>query len=82
MKSLLFIGGYLGFVFGLAFSFLRKEAWLECVWHGGLTALLVASVLPCWGLAWKKYWEQSLPSRQYPSDSLLSTSTQPTTSKS
>jgi hypothetical protein len=82
MKSLLLIGGYLGFAGGVAFSFIQKESWLACLEHGATAAILASVMLPWLDRAWQKHCEELASDRQSSSDSLLSTSTQPKTSKS
>jgi hypothetical protein len=74
MKSPLFIGGYLGFAFGIAFSVIQKESWLASIWHGALTAILASVLLPWIERAWRKHSE--MLSADSTSNSLLSTSTQ------
>jgi hypothetical protein len=82
MKSLLLIGGVLGFLGGFVFSFIQKEPWLACLWHGGLSAFLSSLLLTWWSEAWSQNMKDSTPERQNASGTMLSTSTHPNTSQS
>jgi hypothetical protein len=81
MKSLLLTGGILGFVCGFAFSFIHKEAWPVCLWHGGLSAFLASVLLAWWNQVWNESLKDAAADRQHTSETLLSTtSTHPKTS--
>ena len=60
MKSLLLVGGALGWVVGMGFSYSRGNGWPACFWHGCLAAYLTALLMRWWGLAWRKSLAQSL----------------------
>ena len=64
MKSLLLVGGALGWVVGMGFSYSRGNAWPACFWHGCLAAYLTALLMRWWGRAWRKSLEQSLQERE------------------
>jgi hypothetical protein len=82
MKSLLLTGGILGFACGFAFSFLHKEPWLTCLERGGLSAFFTSLLLVWWDRAWNDKINDAPSNRQNASDTLLSTSTHPKTSRS
>jgi hypothetical protein len=64
MRSLLLLGGLLGFVIGLAFSWAQQSPWPSCLWHACAAAYLAGFVLRWWGHAWRKSLEQSFLERQ------------------
>jgi len=82
MKSLMLIGGFLGFALGITFSLIQRESLQACLGHGCLAALLAGLLLSCWGLACRKNRADVASDRQNVSEPLLSTSTHPNTSKS
>jgi hypothetical protein len=83
MKSLLIIGGFLGFAFGITFSLTQKESLQACFWHGCLAAFFASLLLPWWGRAWRKYnLADAASDRQDTPNPLLSASTHPKSSKS
>jgi hypothetical protein len=82
MKSLLLIGGFLGFAFGITFSLVQREALQACLWHGCVAAFSAGLLLPWWGRAWAKNLTDTTSEGQDASAPLLSPSTHPKTSKS
>ena len=54
MKSLILIGGLLGFGIGFAFSWLQENAWPSTLWHACLSAYLTGLLFQWWGRAWLK----------------------------
>ena len=64
MKSLMLIGGLLGFGIGLAFSWAESADWPACLWHGCLAAYLTALLMRWWGSAWRKSLEEAMHERQ------------------
>ncbi|MDB6022588.1 MAG: hypothetical protein JWQ04_2445 [Pedosphaera sp.] len=64
MKSLLLIGGILGFGIGLLFSWAQASEWPACLWHACLAAYLTALLMRWWGTAWRKNLEAALQERQ------------------
>jgi hypothetical protein len=54
MKSLLLIGGLLGFGIGFAFSWMKENAWPSILWHACLSAYLTGLLMRWWGRAWIK----------------------------
>ena len=64
MKSLLLVGGVLGWGVGMGFSLSRGNAWSTSFWHGCLAAYLSALLMRWWGRAWRKSLEQSLLQRE------------------
>jgi hypothetical protein len=64
MKSLLLIGGLLGFGIGFAFSWMRENAWPSTLWHACLSAYLTGLLLRWWGRAWFKSLNASINERR------------------
>jgi len=64
MKSLLLVGGALGWAVGMGFSYSQGHALPTCFWHGCLAAYLTALLMRWWGRAWRKSLEQSLQERE------------------
>jgi hypothetical protein len=64
MKSLLLMGGLLGFGIGLLFSWAEESPWPSCLWHACLAAYLTGLLMRWWGSAWRKSLESSLRERQ------------------
>jgi hypothetical protein len=64
MKSLLLVGGLLGWVVGVGFSYSRGNSWPTSFWHGCLAAYASALLMRWWGRAWRKNLEQSLQERE------------------
>jgi hypothetical protein len=54
MKSLLLLGGLLGFSIGLLFSWAEESPWPACLWHACLAAYLTAILMRWWGDAWRR----------------------------
>jgi hypothetical protein len=82
MKSLLLVGGLLGWSLGMGFSVLQGDSWPECLWHGGLAAYLTALLMRWWGRAWRKSLEQSVQERDEAEDAILPAASTPNTSRS
>jgi hypothetical protein len=64
MKSLLLVGGLLGWGVGVGASSLQGDAWATCFWHGCLAAYLTALLMRWWGRAWRTSLQQSLQERE------------------
>ena len=64
MKSLLLIGGLLGFATGLFFSWLQESSWPASLWHASLAAYLTALLMRWWGHAWQRSLASALHERQ------------------
>jgi hypothetical protein len=64
MKSLLLIGGLLGFAIGLLFSWAEQSSGATCLWHACLAAYLTSILMRWWGGAWRNGLEESLRERQ------------------
>ena len=64
MKSLLLIGGLLGFGIGLLFSWAEESPWPACLWHACLAAYLTGILMKWWGGAWRKNLQAALRERQ------------------
>jgi hypothetical protein len=77
MKSLLLVGGVLGFGAGLALSLIQEEAWPTCLWHGSVGAYVSAMLMRWWGQAWQRNLEQALLERENTPPPLLPTPTPP-----
>jgi hypothetical protein len=81
MKSLLLIGGLLGWGAGMGFSYLQGNSWPACFWHGCLAAYFAALLMRWWGRAWRKSLEQSLQERELADEALLPVAITPKTSR-
>jgi hypothetical protein len=64
MKSLMILGGIIGFATGLLFSWAQKGAWPASLWHACLAAYLAGMLMRWWGNAWRKSLAASLNERQ------------------
>jgi hypothetical protein len=64
MKSLLLIGGLLGFGIGMLFSWAGESPWPACLWHACLTAYLTGLLMRWWGSAWRNNLEAALRERE------------------
>jgi len=53
MKSLMLLGGVLGFGIGLICSRIQDNAWPYCLWHASLGAYAGGWLLGWWGRAWQ-----------------------------
>jgi len=60
MKSLLLVGGLLGFGIGLGFSFMQADPWSSSLWHGCVSAYVTALLARWWGQSWRKSLEDAL----------------------
>jgi hypothetical protein len=74
MKSLLLVGGLLGFGVGLLFSWAAESPWPTCFWHACVAAYFAGTLLRWWGGAWRKNLEAALKERQAVSSSVASSS--------
>jgi hypothetical protein len=72
MKSLLLIGGFLGFGIGLFFSWLEESTWPSALWHACLGAYLTGMLLRWWGQAWQKSLENAMLERRAAAELLAS----------
>lgn len=69
MKTLLIMGGILGFAIGIGFSWAQESAWPASLWHGCACAYIAGVLMKCWGRAWRRNLEHVLHERQNaPSD--------------
>jgi hypothetical protein len=64
MKSLLLIGGLLGFSAGLLLSWADECSWPACLWHASLAAYLTSLLMRWWGSAWRKNLAAALEEAQ------------------
>lgn len=63
-KSLLLVGGMLGFGIGFAFSWLKENGWPSILWHACLGAYVTGLMLRWWGRAWLKGLESAATERR------------------
>jgi hypothetical protein len=63
MKSLLLIGGLLGFSIGLVFSWVQECSWPSTLWHACLAAYLSGLLLRWWARAWVRNLESAFLDR-------------------
>jgi len=52
MKSLMILGGFIGFGIGVAFGLAQGSAWPGILWRASVAALLAGLVLRWWGRVW------------------------------
>jgi hypothetical protein len=60
MKSLLLIGGVLGFAVGAGFSLMEADSGASTLLHGCVTAYVAALLARWWGRSWRKSLEEAL----------------------
>lgn len=82
MKSLLLLGGTLGWGVGMGTSYWRGNAGPACFWHGCLAAYLTALLMRWWGHTWRKSLEQSLHEREQAEHNFTPAAITPKASKS
>jgi hypothetical protein len=81
MKSLLLLGGLLGWGVGMGISLNQGDSLMTCLWHGCLAAYLTALLMRWWGRTWRKSLEQSLHERQEAENAILPSATTPKVSR-
>jgi hypothetical protein len=64
MKSLLLVGGLIGWVIGMGFSLIKGNSLPVSLWHGCLAAYVTAMLMRWWGHTWRKSLAQSLQERE------------------
>jgi hypothetical protein len=60
MKSLLLIGGLIGFSIGAGFSFIEACSSGSILLHGCVSAYVAALLARWWGLSWRKNLEEAM----------------------
>ncbi|MGA2555355.1 MAG: hypothetical protein ABSG04_03690 [Verrucomicrobiota bacterium] len=63
MKSLMLLGGVLGFGIGLICSRIQDNSWPYCLWHASLGAYAGGWLLGWWGRAWQHNLKDSAMER-------------------
>jgi hypothetical protein len=81
MKSLLLVGGLLGWGVGMGASFLQGDSLPASFWHGCLAAYFTALLMRWWGRTWRKSLTQSLREREEAENAVLPTITTPKVSR-
>jgi hypothetical protein len=81
MKSLLLVGGLLGWGVGMGVSLEKGNSLPASFWHGCLAAYFTALLMRWWGRAWRKSLEQSIQERQENENNVLPTTTTPKVSR-
>jgi hypothetical protein len=64
MKSLMLMGGLLGFAIGFAFSWARQNDWPSILLHACLSAYLTGVLLQWWGRAWLRNFASAMNDRR------------------
>jgi hypothetical protein len=59
MKLIMVLGGLIGFVIGLGFSWAQGSPWPSVVWRAAIAALLAGVLLRWWGRLWIHCLHQS-----------------------
>ena len=49
MRSLMMLGGMIGFAIGIALGMVRGSAWPSILWHASVAALVAGLLLRWWG---------------------------------
>jgi hypothetical protein len=81
MKSLLLVGGLLGWGLGMGSSFIHGADWPASLWRGCVAAYLCALLMRWWGRVWRKSLEQAVQEREQAQDSLVPTVNTPKPSR-
>jgi hypothetical protein len=64
MKSLLLVGGLLGFGIGMGCGIMQGDSVGSILWHGCLAAYVMAMLLAWWGRTWRKNHHEALHERE------------------
>lgn len=59
MKRLMIIGGFLGFLIGIAFGSAEQSAWPAAIWRASAAALVGGMLMRWWGRIWVQGLEQA-----------------------
>jgi hypothetical protein len=81
MKSLLLVGGLMGWGLGMGSSYIQGSAWPACLWHGCVAAYLCALLMRWWGRVWRKSLEQSVQERERAQDAIVPATNTPKVSR-
>jgi hypothetical protein len=52
MKTLMILGGMVGFLVGIGFGLAQTSAWPDALWRASVTALVGGLLLRWWGRMW------------------------------
>jgi L-asparagine transporter-like permease len=63
MKSLMILGGLIGFGLGLGVGLAHGGAWPDVFWRASVAALLAGLVLRWWGRVWVRSLQESFRER-------------------
>ncbi|MBM3879959.1 MAG: hypothetical protein FJ387_09605 [Verrucomicrobia bacterium] len=58
MKLLMLVGGFVGFLIGLAFAWQTEGQWPAILWRASLAAYLAGWLMRWWGKTWVRCLEQ------------------------
>ena len=64
MKSLMILGGLIGFGIGLLFGWIRDNSWSSMLFRACVATYLAGLLLRWWGRVWVKSLEEMLHERQ------------------
>jgi len=81
MKSLLLVGGLIGWGLGMGFSYYQGSTWPACLWHGCVAAYLSALLMRWWGRVWRTSLAQSVREREQAQETMLTTTNTPKVSR-
>jgi hypothetical protein len=81
MKSLLLVGGLMGWGLGMGSSYIQGTALPTCLWHGCVAAYLGALLLRWWGRVWRKSLAQSVQERENAQDAIVPATNTPKVSR-
>jgi hypothetical protein len=52
MKTMMILGGLLGFLIGMVFALLQESDWPEVLWRASIAAYLAGLLMRWWGKVW------------------------------
>jgi uncharacterized membrane protein YjfL (UPF0719 family) len=81
MKSLLLVGGLLGWGVGMGVSLTEGNSLPTSLWHGCLAAYVIALLTRWWGRAWRKSLAQSIHEREEAENTVIPAITNPKISR-
>lgn len=73
MKSLMLLGGVLGFAIGLLCSRVHENSWSYCLWHAALASYVGGWLMGWWGRAWQKNLKNSAQEQEIRAAAALAT---------
>jgi hypothetical protein len=75
MKSLLLVGGLLGWGIGMGVSLTKGNSVATSLWHGCLAAYVAALLTRWWGHTWRKSLVEAIREREEAENAVLPATT-------